>query len=236
MNLKAIIKKSFQSFGYDIIRYVPDVIHPFDVLPLLVRERLAENKNFFFVQVGANDGIHDDPLRKLVLEHHLAGLLVEPLPDFFDKLVANYSDCPGLIFENVAIGDKPGKIPIYRVKRDADVPKYWHSMASFSKAHLINEGIGEHLIESLNVSVATIPDLFSRHRIKDIDLLQVDTEGFDFVIIKAVLDAGFLPHIINYEHCHLPPHVQFACKTLLKECGYRFIDVGKDTVAVLEKR
>lgn len=51
-------------------------------------------------------------------------------------------------------------------------------------------------------------------------------------IAQSVLEAGFLPKIINYEHCHLVPKIRFACKHLLESKGYQFLEVGKDTLAV----
>ncbi len=232
MKIKPYVKAGFHALGFDIIRYVPDLNRPFDVLSLVVREHLERNPAFFFVQVGANDGILDDPLRKLILEHNLSGLLIEPLPDLFERLVENYANSQGLIFENVAIDTKPGAVPIYRVMKNAPTPKHWDGIASFDKKHLIKEGVHESYIETLEVKAVTMQFLLSKHSIKRIDLLQVDTEGYDYVILKSVLEAGFLPKIINYEHCHLVPKIRFACKHLLESKGYQFLEVGKDTLAV----
>ena len=59
---------------------------PFDVLKYVVRETLSRESDFYFVQIGANDGTMADPLSDLIVRHGLKGLLVEPLPDFFQKL------------------------------------------------------------------------------------------------------------------------------------------------------
>jgi hypothetical protein len=42
--------------------------------------------NFFFVQIGANNGQRFDPIYELVTRHKLAGLAIEPLPDLFEEL------------------------------------------------------------------------------------------------------------------------------------------------------
>jgi FkbM family methyltransferase len=233
MQIKDRIKTWLRAAGFDVVRYVPECNRPFDVLSLVVREYLRENDEpFFFVQVGANDGILDDPIRKLVLEHHLNGLLIEPLPDLFERLIENYAQSRGLIFENVAIDTKPGSVSIHRVRKGASTPKHWEGIASLDKRHLIKEGVNEASIETLEVKAVTMQSLLSKHNIKNIDLLQVDTEGFDYAIVKSVIDAGFQPRIINYEHCHLVPKVRLASKRLLAANGYGFIEVGKDTLAV----
>lgn len=82
---------------------MPEFEHLFDVLSLVVEKYLAKQKPFFFVQIGTNDGIQDDPVRKLILTHKLPGLFVEPTPDIFSLLCRNYADLPQLQFANVAI-------------------------------------------------------------------------------------------------------------------------------------
>ena len=44
-----------------------------------------------FVEIGANDGERHDHLRGFILERDWRGLMVEPLPDLFARLVANYA-------------------------------------------------------------------------------------------------------------------------------------------------
>jgi hypothetical protein len=80
--VKQTIKSSLSKVGWDLTRYVPkSPERPFRVLPYLVTEELRKNANFFFLQIGANDGVLGDPLHDLVLRHKLTGLLVEPLPN-----------------------------------------------------------------------------------------------------------------------------------------------------------
>jgi hypothetical protein len=50
-----------------------------------------------FIQVGANDGIFGDPLREHILAHKWRGVLVEPQPEIFEQLKANYAGLRGQI-------------------------------------------------------------------------------------------------------------------------------------------
>ena len=65
------------------------------------------------MQIGANDGVLDDPLRELITTHHLRGLLIEPLPDLFATLAENYKGETQLSFEQVAIARRraPADLP-----------------------------------------------------------------------------------------------------------------------------
>lgn len=232
MGVKETLKSVLQGFGLDIVRYVPELDEPFAVLPYLVRERLARKESFFFIQVGANDGIIDDPIRDLIFAHRLPGLMIEPLPDMFEKLRKTYAGHSQLAFENVAISDKVGAVPLFRVKSDANVPKHHHGLASFFREHLLKEGVKDQDIAKAEVQSVKFESILAKHGIKDVTLLQIDTEGYDCEIIKLALAAGMRPEMINYEHCHLLPKLRHECKTILDKHGYQFLEVGKDTLAV----
>lgn len=227
------VRERVRRWGYDVVRWTPELNSPFAVLPLLVRERLARRSAFFIVQVGANDGVLDDPIRDLILAHRLAGLLIEPLPDLFEKLKANYAGQEQLVFENIAVLPQEGEVTIHRVRPDADVAAHWHGIASFSRANLLAQGVPDRHIAAQQVRGEPLGRIVQRHRVADVGLLQVDTEGYDYEVIKSAFAGGMRPEIINYEHCWLPPKVRHACKELLVQRGYDFVEVGKDTLAVL---
>lgn len=232
MTLKARIRSAIQSSGFDVVRFVPELNRPFSILPMLVRERIAREEPFFFVQVGANDGVLDDPLRDLVCQHHLNGLLIEPLPDLFEKLKLNYHDESQLYFENVAIINSDGIVLIHRVRNSATVPHHWHGIASFTRENLLKQGVPPEYIETVSVRGVSLHSILEKYKITDISLLQIDTEGFDDEIIRFALEAGCFPEIINYEHCWLVPSARFKCKQMLDSHGYQFVEVGKDTLAI----
>lgn len=87
----------------------PKIGKELEPLPFVVCIILAENDDFFFIQIGANDGKRDDHLRPLILKYHLRGLLVEPLPDVFVELKNNYTSEKQLKFVNAAIAKKDGE-------------------------------------------------------------------------------------------------------------------------------
>jgi FkbM family methyltransferase len=233
MPVKSLFKRALHTLGFDVIRYVPGIEHSFPVLPYVVRARM--HPNFLFIQVGANDGVHGDPIRDLVLEHDLSGILVEPLPDLFAHLRQNYAGRVKLRFENAAIGAEEGVAPIYRVCPDTPgAPRWWFDLASFDRDVLMRHGIPAGVIETLMVPTTTFKALLARHGVSrmDVDLLQVDTEGYDGAVVRAALASGLRPGIINYESCHLPPRERYELRQLLKASHYHFIDIDRDTLAV----
>ena len=236
MNIKGTLRHTLNRFGYDIVRQKQSVEYPFNLLEVLVEQQLNVDDRFFFMQIGANDGLRTDPLRPLVLKHRLAGLLVEPLPDMFRRLVENYAGQPQLRFENCAIGPQDGEQPLYRVSPDAPVPDWAHGLASFDRRNLSGQRQGipdlDRYIETVTVPVRTVDAVLRRVGVASVSLLLVDTEGFDYQIVRCAIECGLRPSILVYEHVNLLPATQRTCQLLLKEHGYRFIEVGMDTYAL----
>src|SRR5438093_1498023 len=56
----------------------------------LLRAFAAEYPNAFFIEIGSNDGEHDDHLRPFILSRPWSGIMVEPVPYVFERLRRNY--------------------------------------------------------------------------------------------------------------------------------------------------
>ena len=62
----------------------------------------------FFVVIGAMDGISFDEFHQYVGRFGWPGLLVEPIPAQFERLLANYEGIPGVQhrrFDNCAVAE-----------------------------------------------------------------------------------------------------------------------------------
>jgi hypothetical protein len=81
--MKQMIRSFLNRIGYDIVRF-PDPVSPkIDVLDLVLKHVASLTPDFFFIQIGANNGMTGDPIRKYILKYHWRGILVEPQPDIF---------------------------------------------------------------------------------------------------------------------------------------------------------
>lgn len=206
-------------------------------------DKLSE-EDTYFIQVGANDGVTGDKLHKYVKDFNWTGILIEPVPYIFKRLQYNYRDQVGLIFENCAIGKEAGIMPFYSISetnekgiKHNDVLKGYglDQLGSFDKKTLLkHSGMipdFESFIKVINVPTLTVDDLILKHNAKRIDVLQVDTEGYDFEILSNINLENIQPKIIVFEHQHLwRSKYKLLIKKLRKK--YHIFINGWDTVCI----
>jgi FkbM family methyltransferase len=194
-------------------------------------------ENFFFVQIGAYDGLASDPIQASVRERRWKGILVEPQPDAFERLKRNYANVSNLIFENAAIAASDGFLPLYKLKDEyAHLFHGDHRMlSSFDCEHVM-----KHLTErvdagralyTIQVRCLSFSGLLAKYAVQTIDLLQIDAEGYDYEILKMVEFGERKPQIIRFEHAHLPSVGKGDCIQFLISRGYRVVTGAYDMIA-----
>jgi FkbM family methyltransferase len=213
-------------------------VRPFSVLDYVVSECITQEPRFYFVQIGAHDGARNDPIYHLVLKYKLHGLLVEPLPDFFQELQKNYHHQPQLTFANCAISTRDGFMSIFRFKRNAPVPaEFFHGLARTDRVYIVKRAKQNGLecyVEEVKVPCLTFSTLINEHSITHVTLLQIDTEGHDYEVLKSVMASHIRPEFINYEWSEITARERYLCKQMLIDNGYKFIDVGADVLCKRE--
>jgi hypothetical protein len=100
------------------------------------------------------------------------------------------------------------------------------------KSELVPERLDD-LIETVMIPSLTVQTLLSKHNVQKIDLLVIDTMGFDFEILKMFPFDLLKPAVIHFEHNHLSSDDQMACLDLLINQGYSLAKVAVDTIAYL---
>jgi FkbM family methyltransferase len=236
--LKAAVQSSLGAFGYRLEVIKDTVEAPIDLLELVLTQSTGRREDFYFVQIGANDGITDDPIRPFVTKYHWRGLLVEPQPQVFAKLVANYAQEKQLVFENAAIADEDGTVKLY-VANHGDATANLTVFASLKKDALKRgldnpKAAGVQVrLEEVEVPSLSVKTLVARHRIEKIDLLQTDVQGYDVEVVEQFLACGLRPAVIHFEHCHTPRGPVERLYRKLVEHGYRFNEANVDTICLL---
>lgn len=161
------------------------------------------HNQFYFLQIGANDGYSFDPIHHLIKEHRLKGLCIEPIKDYFNELKTTYKNYPNVSLLNAAITENNGNIEMYKVKSSSkNLPVWTKGIASIDKEHHKKTNIENEHIEIEIVESITFKSLINRFKITHIDLLVIDTEGYDFNIIQMIDFQKLKPKIIFLEHLY----------------------------------
>jgi FkbM family methyltransferase len=192
-----------------------------------------------YMQVGAFDGVSGDPIYPLIEKHALTGFLIEPQPDAFERLKANYAPFGrSFVFVNAAVAANDGCVPIYIVKREADGPEWLHQIASFDRSIVMKHAAEvpglEAMIQVETVRSVTFGTLFREFGIDRIDLLQIDAEGYDAEILRLYDVRSRKPAIVRFEHKHLRDREHEQALRELIDCGYKIAVCGGDTLAYHE--
>ena len=205
--------------------------------------------DFFVIQIGANDGITNDPIHKFIKRDHWKGVLLEPQPKVFENELSKiYQNDKGIHPLCAAIGSVDGSQKLYKI---AFCDSRWATgLASFSLENIKftfengvvekncrKEGIeipknDEDRISYDEVSVISPESLIKKYNISKIDLLQIDAEGFDLEVIKIFDIPQTLPEAIVFENENLDATDLQDCYALLKRSGYRLAKFGRDTLAL----
>jgi FkbM family methyltransferase len=181
------------------------------------------SSDFFFLQIGANDGVDGDPIRPYILELGWRGVLVEPLPDVFALLQKNYSGIEGLRFVNAAVTEESGEVTMWR-----------HPTKSVCSGLRV-QTMRQRAVEMERVVVKSIALRELLQSIDKLDLLQIDVEGYDGEILKMWCWDLFHPRVIQFERKHLSLSERKVVGSVLKREGYRCWQEGSNTVCVLGK-
>lgn len=197
-----------------------------------------------FVKVGANDGVTGDPCSDiLIADQKWKGLLIEPVPYCADRLMVSFHDARRFLVERVAIGATAGKRVFFYVDQQArncipDLPPWFDQLGSFDRDHILKHlnGILEPFIVECVVEVHPLSDVLRKSGIRDIHLLHIDTEGYDYEVLKTVDFTIHTPVVIFAEHKHLAKTQRIEMARFLRNHGYSVYACGGDYFAVNKAR
>jgi FkbM family methyltransferase len=207
--------------------------------PRLLSEFARAYPEAFFVEIGSNDGEQHDHLRPFILSSAWRGIMVEPVPYVFERLRRGYGGHERIALENAAIGERDGVLPFFHV-RDASaeererLPDWYDGIGSFSRAALLGHAAEipdiEQRIVRTEVTTLTFESLCRRHGVDSLELLAIDTEGYDWRILQSIdLESRRRPRLIVYEHYHLSADDRLAAAEHLERLGYETMEEGFDT-------
>jgi FkbM family methyltransferase len=205
-------------------------------LEYVIAHLMLARPSVFFIQIGANDGMTTDPLYKFVTQYNWEGILVEPIPEIFQMLKTNYKQQQkNLKFLNMALGERDELRTLYTIRTDANSFQKADIYSSFYKESVLAQtewipDVANRIVER-QVRCISIDTLLNEAAGREIDLLLMDTEGYDFAILKMIDFVRLRPAVICYEHVFMSKAQHEEAASLLFGQGYRVTRGNLDTIA-----
>lgn len=206
-----------------------------------------KGRSLTFIQVGSNDGFQNDPICKFIKRDDWTGALVEPQKAVLPTLSKIYRKNKVEVM-GVAISEKVETRTLYKLQISEQ--RWATGLSSFVKQHIqdqIDSGYVASKIKKYGLSISqpesewigeeavqctTFEHILSTpHFLTGLDLLVVDTEGFDYEILKLFPFDRIKPRMLIYEAANLSSEDLEKSKALLKSAGYSLETFPPDIVA-----
>lgn len=204
-------------------------------LPVELVDRIDRDE-FFFMQIGANDGIFWDPIRKWIVDRGWMGIMFEPQPECVQKLYELYETNDLIAIVPYGIAATAGRFKLYE-----------HEYGSGCYSLLLRPDYCKP-DAFLEIECITFDDALQDYGIEKIDLLVIDTEGYDLEILDTIdLDTIKPRHIWfenwthDFDDLNRPDHPtsvqgnQHVIDRYL-QAGYELEDYGNNLLLTLGDR
>jgi len=161
---------------------------------LVIRQNIDEIElvHRYFEDIGLQDGVmldvgaHMGNSLKPFADSGWQVYAFEPEPVMRHRLENGYSHYPNVIIEKIALSDREQEdIPIYK----SDVSSGITTLSPFHESHRL----------TAYVQVSTLKIFAKKNNIKSTDFLKIDTEGYDFPVLKGNSWETLRPRIIMCE-------------------------------------
>lgn len=190
MRIKWTLLKSYSQCGEDI----------------LMDKLLRKKRKGFYVDIGAYDPTRFSNTKRFYLRGW-RGINIEPEPT---RAVKFNVSRPKDINLNIGVANKTGELKFYIFNPP--------TLSTFSKRKAEDyQKQGFELKKTSNIKVQTLGDVLKKYHQGYIDFFSIDTEGFDFEVLKSNNWNKFRPKVICIESS------QKNVDKLLSKLGYKRI-------------
>jgi FkbM family methyltransferase len=168
------LRKLLFRFGYDL--------HRMPVASLTLRDlefdlpNLAKNRSPVVIDVGANEGQTIDLICRTLTNPTIFSF--EPNPDLVPRLNDKYASS-GVVVEGVALGNTEGSVA-FNVLENTELS----SILTLKRA-ASNPFSETSVRRQVSVPVTRLDSYCQRQSLRTIDLLKIDTQGFDLEVLKG---------------------------------------------------
>lgn len=182
-----------------------------------------------FVEIGAYDG-HSISNTSFLADIGWKGIYVEPVKEYYEKCSNRHSNNNVKVYNNL-VGDSED---IKTIFKGGDLSTSKKEMVNFFQTGPLGWARSAHDGASEQVLQTTLTSIFETNKLKNIDLLVIDTEGSEWDIIKDFDFNKFLIKMIIIEmhetsdawkSCPNLIHDNYNINNILESYGYNKIFV-----------
>lgn len=164
--------------------------------------------------------------------------MVEPIPEAFEALRHNYAGFGDVTLVQAAVGQTDGLGAIYTVEASDPEAMMMTLHSSFSRDMLLrgkqwHPGLESRIVER-EVPIMSFTTLLTKAHERTIDVLKIDTEGYDLEILKSVNLLSLSPRLIMAEHANLSREHKIQMADILLDCGYQITMTSLDMLGYKE--
>ena len=202
-NFRKTIRILLQQLGYEIRKYPSNLSRRISIFDLVINLLQNTSREVSFIQIGGNDGIYVDPIRKYYVNNQKwKGYIFEPNPEIFEKLRSNLKEVKVRITPiSKAVSDKDSYEFLF--VQNPETRNFASEISSLeSRTFMKQKDIGAKY-KKVKVETCKLDTFCEQNKIHNIDLLQVDTEGHEYTIIMDLNLENIKPRVIQLEIGHL---------------------------------
>lgn len=193
-------------------------------------ESIFSDSSLKAIQVGSNDGISNDPLRKYIVQNDWDAILIEAVPNIFERLNNLYQDNDKVITLNLAISPSASSIKFYAVSPNAKdelggrCPEWYDQLGSFQRENITShlKGILEPFITELEIPIKRLDQIVDEFNFYDFEVLHIDCEGYDLEVISTLNFSIHKPKYIIIEHKHMKKAAKDNFIGDMTKMGYKY--------------
>jgi len=168
-----VLRKIARKFGYDIILREPSKT---GIDPYIDMARIVKTEQPMLFDIGANYGQTIDDFREVFKNPMIHSF--EPSPEVFGPLKNKVSRINNVSVWNYGVGASQGSLLLNENNQQ--------NMSSFLE--IGNDGWGE-IDHKTKVPIITVDEFCEDHNIERIDVLKIDTQGFELEVLKGALNS-----------------------------------------------
>lgn len=167
--MKRTIRSIARKFGFDIIKFNKNEM---GIYPFYDMAKFVKTDNPILFDIGANVGQTIKDFKEVFKKSTIHAF--EPSPDTFKILKESTSNYKNVHFWNCGVGANNGELILNEYNLS--------NTNSFLNIHHTNN---KKLKKQTHVKITTVDEFSEINRIQEIDVLKIDTEGYELEVFKG---------------------------------------------------